>query len=95
MNLTADPAGMVRTASTSRRRRGSGSPQALVGTGLGYQPLDHKWPRERDGLETLSWLMDLLGMELAGFASLHQFDGVVECRGPIEPTVNRLADKGP
>ena len=35
------------------------------------QALDCEGPRVRDGLQALSWLMDMLGMELAGFAGLH------------------------
>ena len=38
--------------------------------------------------------MDLLGMELAGFLSLHQLDCVVECRRPVEPAAERLAHQG-
>ena len=40
-------------------------------------------------------MMDLLGVELAGLTSFHQFDGVIECGGPIKPTAERLADEGP
>ena len=59
------------------------------------QPPDRKRPRERDGLQALCWLMDLLGVELAGLASLHQLDGIIERSGPIEPTAERLANEGP
>ena len=38
--------------------------------------------------------MDLLGVELAGLAGFHQLDRVVECRGPVEPTTERLAYEG-
>ena len=55
---------------------------------------DHEWPREWDGLEALSWLMNLLGVELAGLAGLHQLGRVIECRRPVEPAVERLADEG-
>ena len=34
-------------------------------------------------------------VELAGLTSFHQFDGVIECGGPIKPTAERLADEGP
>jgi hypothetical protein len=34
------------------------------------QPLNSKGPSERDGLQLLRWLMDLLGMELACLAPL-------------------------
>ena len=48
------------------------------------QPLDREWPREWDGLEALSRLMDLLGVELTSLAGLHQLSRVVEHCGPVE-----------
>ena len=51
-------------------------------------------PREWNGLEALSWLMDLLGMELAGLIGLHQLSHVVEHRRPVESTSECLADEG-
>ena len=39
--------------------------------------------------------MDLLGMELAGFARLHQCDCVVEFRSPVESAAKHLANEGP
>ena len=59
------------------------------------QPLDREWPRERNGLEALSRLMNLLGVELEGFTGLHQLSCVVERSGPVEPTTEYLADEGP
>ena len=38
---------------------------------------------------------DSIGMELAGLASLHKFDSVIERSGPIETTAECLADEGP
>ena len=38
--------------------------------------------------------MDLLGVELAGLAGLHQLSRVVERRRPEEPAAERLADEG-
>ena len=58
------------------------------------QPPDCEWPCERDGLEALSRLMDLLGMELAGFTGLHQLGRVIEHRGPVESAAEYLADEG-
>ena len=49
---------------------------------------------ERDGLETLSGLVDLLGMELAGFTGSHQLDGIIDRRGSVESTAERLAHEG-
>ena len=45
-------------------------------------------------MQALSRLMDLLGVELAGFTSLHQLNGVAERRGLVEPAAKRLANKG-
>ena len=59
------------------------------------QPPDRERPRERDGLQALSWLMDLLGMELAGFVGLHELDCVIDCHRPVESAAKRLADEGP
>ena len=59
------------------------------------QSPDREWPRERDGLEALSRLMDLLGVELAGLAGLHQLSRVVECRRPVESAAECLTDEGP
>ena len=39
--------------------------------------------------------MDLLSVKLAGLASLHKLNGVVERRGLIESTAERLANEGP
>ena len=58
------------------------------------QPPDCEWPFEGYSLQTSSWLMDLLGMELAGLASLYQFDNIIERSGPIESTAERLANEG-
>ena len=58
------------------------------------QPPNREWPREWDGLEALSRLMDLLGVGLAGFAGLHQLGRVVERRGPVESAAECLADEG-
>ena len=38
--------------------------------------------------------MDLLGVELAGLAGLHQLGRVVECRRLVDPAAERLADEG-
>ena len=35
------------------------------------QPPDCEWPRKGDSLQASCWLMDLLGVELAGFTSFH------------------------
>ena len=59
------------------------------------QPPDRERPREQNGLEALSRLMNLLGVELAGFAGLHQLSCVVERSGPVEPTAEYFADEGP
>ena len=59
------------------------------------QPPDRERPRERDGLEALSGLMDLLGVVLASFAGLHQLGCIVECCRPIECAAEGLADEGP
>ena len=59
------------------------------------QPPDHEWTRERDGLVALSWLMDLLGVELAGLTGPHQLGRVVEYRKPLESNAKCLADEGP
>ena len=59
------------------------------------QPPKCEWPREWNGLQALSWLMNLLGMELTGFTSLHQLDCIIEHCWPIEPAAKRLADQGP
>ena len=39
--------------------------------------------------------MNLLGVELAGFAGLHQLSYVVERGGPVEPTAEYFFDEGP
>ena len=66
----------------------------LEGTGPGCPFPDYKRPREWNGLEALSWLMDLLGMELVGRAGPHQLCCVVgHCR-PVEPAAESLADQG-
>ena len=39
--------------------------------------------------------MDLLGVELASLAGLHQLGRVVERRGPVESTAEHLADESP
>ncbi len=59
------------------------------------QPPDCEWPRKGYSLQASCRLMDLLGVELVGLTSFHQFHGVTECRGPIEPTAERLANEGP
>ena len=59
------------------------------------QPLDSERPRECDGLEALSRLMNLLGVELAGFVGLDQLSCVVERCGPVEPTAEYFAVEGP
>ncbi len=46
-------------------------------------------------MEALSWLMDLLGVELTGLAGLHQLSRVVERRRPVESAAKHLADEGP
>ena len=38
--------------------------------------------------------MDLLGVELAGLAGLHQLGCVVESRRLVEPVAERLAHEG-
>lgn len=102
MNLTVEPAGMVQMASTFAhlvtcrwRHIGSGSPRRSGKRAQDVQPPDHERPREWDGLQALSWLIDVLGMELVGFVGLYQFDCVVECRRPVEPAPKCLADEGP
>ena len=45
-------------------------------------------------MEVLSRLVDLLGVELAGLAGFYQLGRVVECRGPVEPIAESLADQG-
>ena len=57
------------------------------------EPLDRKRPQEWDGLEALSGLMGLLGMELIGFTRSYQFSGIVERRGPVESAAECLAHK--
>lgn len=59
------------------------------------QPPNRERPHERNGLEALSRLMNFLGVELAGFARLHQLRCVVERSGPLESTAEYLADEGP
>ena len=58
------------------------------------QSPDCERPREWDGLEALSWLMDLLGVELAGLAGPHQLSCVVERCRPVESAAECLADEG-
>ena len=58
------------------------------------QSPDCEWPREWNGLDALSWLMDLLGVELAGLAGPHQLSCVVERRRPVESAAECLADEG-
>ena len=57
------------------------------------QPPDCEWPRKGYSLQAFCQLMDLLGVELAGLAGLHQLGRVVECRRPVEPTMKRLATR--
>ena len=40
-------------------------------------------------------MMDLLGVELAGFTGLHQLGRVIERRGSVESAAEYLADEGP
>ena len=75
MNLTAEPAGMVRGLHLCPLGElVDGDVEVAVAPGRSrewtqnIQPPDREWPRERDGLETLSWLVDLLRVELAGLA---------------------------
>src|SRR4051812_46170376 len=58
------------------------------------QPPDRERPREWYSLEALSWLMYLLGMELAGLTRFYQLCYVVDCRGPRKSTTECLADEG-
>ena len=39
--------------------------------------------------------MDLLSVKLAGLASLHKLNDVVERRGPVESTTEYLPDESP
>ena len=58
------------------------------------QPPDRERPREGDGLRTLGRLMDLLRVELAGFARLDELRGVLERGGSIETVAEGLPDEG-
>ena len=58
------------------------------------QPPDYEGPREWDRLEPLRWLVNLLGLELAGLAGPHQLSCVVERRRPVESAAECLANEG-
>jgi hypothetical protein len=57
------------------------------------EPPDRERLGQRDGLEGLSWLVDVLGVELACFASDHRRQGVLKGCRPGGPLTERLADK--
>jgi hypothetical protein len=58
------------------------------------KPPDQKWPGERYCLESLSWLMDVLAVELAGFTSGDKLCCILEGRGPTETLLESFADQG-
>ena len=78
--------GDVEVAVTSRRSREWAQD---------IQPPNRERPREWNGLQDLSWQVNLLGVELIGFTSLHQLDCIAECCRLIKPTAKRLANEGP
>jgi hypothetical protein len=58
------------------------------------EPPDQKWSGERYRLESLSWLMNILGVELAGFTSGDKLCCVLEGRGPIETLSEGFVSQG-
>ena len=59
----------------------------------GVEPPDRERQGERDGLEGLSWLVDVLGVELACFASDDHCQGVLKGCRPVESLTEHLADR--
>src|SRR3990170_4437887 len=57
------------------------------------EPPDRERPGERDGLEGLSWLVNVLGVELACFTSDDHRQGVLKGYRPVESLTKCLADK--
>ena len=70
------------------------APECLWERSQEIQPPDRERPGERDSLESLRGLVDLLGMELAGVASLDDCSCILKHRGPIETAPEDLARDG-
>ena len=58
------------------------------------QSPDCEGPGERDSLEALRWLVDLLGVKLACLGSPHKLRGTVERCGLVEANAEGLAHEG-
>jgi hypothetical protein len=58
------------------------------------KPPDQKRLGERYRLESLSWLMNVLGVEVAGFTSGDKLCCVLESRVPVETLPESFADQG-
>ena len=96
MNLIAEPAGMVRTASTSAHlvNLSMATTRRSRERAQDVQPPDRERPRERDGLEALSGLVDLLGMEQTGITGSYQLGGIIKRHGLVESATEYLANEG-
>jgi hypothetical protein len=58
------------------------------------QPPNSKGPSERDGLQFLRWLMNLLGVELARLSPLDHLSRIRERRRPVEAAAICFPGKG-